>query len=217
MSFSWDTRLFPSLVHTISNISIRHVLITVAVAAVFVSMVITRPTDSAFHEVDWIQSLAKSGDAGAAALLGLAYRDGRYGLSPDARASQYWLERAAKGGDPYAMYVLSGAKPSTNDVGTPINRFAQPYLKAAPAISGLLTEIDPRSGSGEALRKRAEAGDANAAYQLAMCYRDGSWDVPKDPVQYHRWLLRAAQGGDQLAEKALTVLAMPSVSVGAPR
>jgi len=53
-------------------------------------------------ELDWLTHLANQGDTGAQLQLGLAYRDGRYGLVPDAKTGLYWLRRSAAGGSAYA-------------------------------------------------------------------------------------------------------------------
>ena len=46
------------------------------------------------QELAWLQQLAAGGDAGAGLQLGLAYRDGRYGLDPDPGRALHWLAAA---------------------------------------------------------------------------------------------------------------------------
>ena len=60
-------------------------------------------------ELDWLTRLANTGDAGAQLQLGLAYRDGRYGLDPDSKTGLYWLRRSAKGGNIYAEDAIGKA------------------------------------------------------------------------------------------------------------
>jgi len=60
-------------------------------------------------ELDWLSQLANSGDAGAQLQLGLAYRDGRYGLTPDAKTGLYWLKQSAAGGNAFAEDAIGTA------------------------------------------------------------------------------------------------------------
>ena len=74
------------------------VLLIVAVVAISVLGRSANPR----AELDGLNQLAKAGDAGAELQLGLAYRDGRYGLNPDAKTGLYWLQQAATSGNAYA-------------------------------------------------------------------------------------------------------------------
>jgi TPR repeat protein len=60
-------------------------------------------------ELDWLSRLANNGDAGAQLQLGLAYRDGRYGLAPDSKTAMYWLKQSAAGGNAYAEDAIGSA------------------------------------------------------------------------------------------------------------
>ena len=60
-------------------------------------------------ELAWLTRLANQGDDGAQLQLGLAYRDGRYGLSPDPESGLYWLQRSAAGGNAYAEDAVGKA------------------------------------------------------------------------------------------------------------
>jgi TPR repeat protein len=60
-------------------------------------------------EVAWLTQLANQGDDGAQLQLGLAYRDGRYGLTADAKTGLYWLKRSAAGGNAYAEDMVGKA------------------------------------------------------------------------------------------------------------
>jgi hypothetical protein len=53
-------------------------------------------------DLDWISQLANSGEPDAQLQLGLAYRDGRYGLAADPKIGLYWLKQAAQHGNVYA-------------------------------------------------------------------------------------------------------------------
>jgi len=43
------------------------------------------------RELAWLSHLAETGNTGAQLQLGLAYREGRYGVTPDAQTSLRWL------------------------------------------------------------------------------------------------------------------------------
>jgi hypothetical protein len=57
-------------------------------------------------EFSWLNRLASAGDADAQLQVGLAYRDGRYGLNADATKGMQWIKRSAQNGNAYAEYVL---------------------------------------------------------------------------------------------------------------
>lgn len=61
------------------------------------------------QELNLLSRLAHEGDADAQLQLGLAYRDGRYDLKPDAVTGLYWLRKAAEGGDAYAEDAVGNA------------------------------------------------------------------------------------------------------------
>src|ERR1700677_1374222 len=63
-----------------------------------------------------------------------------------------------------------------------------------------LTSIDP-----DALRDRATRGEAKAAADLGSLYAHG-WKLPRDPVEAMRWLMRAADSKNRLAERELGLL-----------
>jgi hypothetical protein len=65
--------------------------------------------DKPREELDWLSQLANKGDAGAQLQLGLAYKDGRYGISPDTKTGLYWIKRSAAGGNPYAEDIMGTA------------------------------------------------------------------------------------------------------------
>jgi TPR repeat protein len=67
-------------------------------------------------EADWLSRLARTGDSNAQLQLGLAYREGRYGLEPDAKLSRYWLTKAAKGGNAYAADAVANTYASRHQM-----------------------------------------------------------------------------------------------------
>ena len=81
------------------------VVLIVAVAAAALLGSSNKPGD----ELDWLSRLASEGNSGAQLQLGLAYRDGLYGLSADAKTGLYWLELSAQAGNPYAEDAVGSA------------------------------------------------------------------------------------------------------------
>ena len=73
--------------------------------------------DKASDDIGWLNRLAKEGDSGAQLQVGLAYRDGRYGLTADATKGLYWLKRAAENGNAYAEDTV--AEMYATGTGTP--------------------------------------------------------------------------------------------------
>lgn len=85
-----------------SPVTLRHwapaLLLVAAVAAI---SVLGKP-DSANSELSWLKQLSDAGDSGAQLQLGVAYRDGLYGLKPDAKTGLYWLKQSANTGNAYS-------------------------------------------------------------------------------------------------------------------
>jgi TPR repeat protein len=81
-------------------------------------------------ELDWLSRLANNGDAGAQLQLGLAYRDGRFGLTPDAKTGLYWLNQSAKGGNAYAEDAIGRAYDTGQGTEQNIQLAEQWYRKA---------------------------------------------------------------------------------------
>jgi uncharacterized protein len=172
------------------------------------------PSDS--QELAWLNRLAVANNPDAQLQLGLAYREGRYGLAPDARAGQYWLEKAARNGEQYAVDLLAGhptteegaheaaRTPVTSRLDTLATQLKSPMLVTISALWKILGLGLTGSQSSDSLKQRAQSGDPAAEFQLGMRYRDGAWGVNRDPDKASYWLKRAAEAGNSLAVKALT-------------
>ena len=172
------------------------------------------PSDS--QELAWLTRLAAANNSGAQLQLGLAYREGRYGLVPDARAGQYWLEKAARNGQEYAVDLLAGhpttgkavaedaaRTPLPSRLDTIATQLKSPMLVTISALWKILGLGLTGSQSSDALQQRAQSGDPVAEFQLGMRYRDGAWSVNRDPAKASYWLKRAADAGNPLAVKVL--------------
>jgi len=171
------------------------------------------PSDS--QELAWLNRLAAANNPDAQLQLGLAYREGRYGLAPDTRAGQYWLEKAARNGEDYAIDLLAGH--ATTEAGAqeaariPVSsrldaiaaQVKSPMLVTISALWKILGLGLTGSQSPDGLQQRAQSGDSVAEFQLGMRYRDGAWSVNRDPDKASYWLKRAAAAGNPLAVKAL--------------
>jgi TPR repeat protein len=132
---------------------------------------------AAGSEVDWLSHLAHSGDAGAQLQLGIAYRDGRYGLKPDTETGRYWLGMAAGNGNAYAADALA-------------NTYAD-------AVGGV-------DGPGDTLQAvhwwevAARGGNADAQEHLGQ-FMLGNGNI----VQALAWLRDAADRGEPQAQRDL--------------
>lgn len=115
------------------------ILLIAAIAAISMFGSHTKPGT----ELDWLSQLANKGDVGAELQLGLAYRDGRYGLTPNPKTALYWLKQSANGG----------------------NAFAEDALGTAYA-NGQGTQADIQSAE-QWWRKAIKDGDRNAKVHLA--------------------------------------------------
>jgi TPR repeat protein len=131
-------------------------------------------------EVNWLNELAVSGDAGAELQLGLAYRDGLYGLTPDLQASLKWLTEAARHGDAYAADAVANAYDRGLGVAVDQQQAVNWWENAARGGN-----TDARQQLGEYLvtknqypqavhwlRLAAAAGDVRARNDLARLYRE---------------------------------------------
>jgi uncharacterized protein len=199
----------------------RHLSVDYRLAAVIVAVLVVAflvqgglpPSDS--QELAWLNRLAAADNPDAQLQLGLAYREGRYGLAPDARAGQYWLEKAARNGEDYAINLLAGhstteagrdetARTSvTSRLDTIATQVKSPMLMTISSLWKILGLGLIGSQSSDALQQRAQSGDPAAEFQLGMRYRDGAWSVNRDPDKASYWLKRAADAGNPLAEKVL--------------
>ncbi len=134
------------------------------------------------NSLDWLRHLASSGDTGAQVELGLAYRDGRYGLKADAGAGVRWLAAAAKAGDAYAADALANAYAVGKGVGTDPDQALYWWRKAAEGGNAdaqarlgdaLLARGDDDTGL-DWLRAAADRGDPGARKELARLYQERS-------------------------------------------
>lgn len=92
-----------------NNLNLRRWLPGLFLIATLIAVSVMGKPDSPRADLDWLSRLANAGDTGAQLQLGLAYRDGLYGLTPDARTGLYWLNQAADAGNAYAEDAVGEA------------------------------------------------------------------------------------------------------------
>ncbi len=83
-------------------------LLGTMLATAALAVIVLGSAVSADDEIGWLNRLAESGDEAAQLQIGLAYRDGRYGLTPDVTKEMYWIKRSAEHGNAYAEDALAG-------------------------------------------------------------------------------------------------------------
>lgn len=162
---------------------------------------------AAGREVAWLSQLAENGDTGAELQLGLAYRDGRYGLDPDPRTGLKWLTLAGRGGNAYAADAAANAYATGQ--GTPRDPQQALYWWRRAARGG---NADAQAHLGEALlargqdaqavswlRDAADRGDSRAHADLARLYRE---QLASD-ADLHRGENPVAALGDRLDSPSL--------------
>lgn len=180
----------------------------------------------------WFGRAARAGDTYAAALLGDAYAAGD-GVAKDSAAAQQWWGQAAQAGEVHAesqlglALIAQGEAPARQDEGyrwlerasVKGDLAARKALGAddqAPSLAvtaddgiwsrlyRMLDNATMNGQSADSLMQRAQAGDSDAQYELALRYRDGSWAVDADPKQALQWLRLSAHHGDAMAMIALS-------------
>jgi len=92
--------------HSLKNIAPGFWLSIIALVIAVLAASAPSSARSPDEEISWLNSLASSGDTGAQLEIGLAYRDGRYGIADPVKAL-YWLNRAAENGNAYAEDVVA--------------------------------------------------------------------------------------------------------------
>lgn len=126
-------------------------------------------------ELYMILHQAQEGDTSAQLLYGLACLDGRYGLKPNYKRAEYWLQRSAAGKNPYAEMVQGTC-----------------YAK------GEGVSRDPVQAV-KWWREAALAGNVQAEYLLGKAYESG-FGLARDPEQAMHWLSLASDHGSKKAQ-----------------
>lgn len=197
-------------------------LIAGLAGAGIVAVMLTHAGHDDGREVAWLNHLADDGDSGAQLQLGLAYRDGRYGLDPDPRAGLHWLIAAGRGGNAYAADAVANAYASGQ--GAPRDSQQARHWWQLAAAGG---NADAQAKLGEALlaqgnrdqavawlREAADRGDTRAHSDLTRLYRETG--LPD--ADLHRGDNRLAALGERLDSTGLKAIftAWRTLEAGSP-
>lgn len=174
------------------------------------------------REIDWISHLAHEGDAGAQLQLGLAYRDGRYGLHVDAKTGRYWLAEAARHGNSYAADLLANDF-AEKEGGTPDSKQAVQWWQVAAREGnadaqthlGLYLLSQGREHEASVwLRRAASRGDDVAHMELTKLYRKALIS----PIDLRRGENSLAALGERLDSEGLKTLfaVWDTIEMGSP-
>ncbi len=124
------------------------------------------------------EKAASAGHVRAQLDLGILYFRGQ-GVARDLIQARAWLEKAAAGGDPQALYALARAMSESEG-----QAIADPVRAA------------------DLYRRAAEKGHGLAGLRYGLALAEGS-GVKRDPAEAQRWLIRAQQNGMPEAALAL--------------
>ncbi|MCC7275628.1 MAG: SEL1-like repeat protein [Alphaproteobacteria bacterium] len=142
------------------------------------------------------------------------------GRAAIAQARRRWGDRrlviAGGGVAGFAVLLLIWLlwPPPPDSTGSVVASVTLPATPAAPAPVAPATAPAPAaSAAADALRQRAERGDAMAAHDLGVLYADGR-SVTRDYVLAARWFRQAANGGVANAQFNLAVLLERGLGLG---
>jgi len=164
--------------------------------------------------IRWWQRAGEQGVEAAQLALGETYL-GKGGGKVDYRAAEHWLALAANQGNAQAQYELGRMYRLGHGIPKDLQR-GKSWLQRAAAqgnsdaikLLHFLADVGEEASevheqTGEELRNRAEAGDVEAEYQLALRYETGVWGVERNEREALRWFQDAADRGYGPALRAL--------------
>jgi len=185
--------------------------------AMFAAAPLAVPAQEPPQELKMIAHEAVEGDPNAQLLYGMAYLEGRYHMTPDAKKAFYWLLRAARDGQPYAQMEVGKLYTAGKGVPKDAEHAVYWWRKAARAdmpeaqyllgkarLEGNGVKKDP-SRAVHWLTKAAENGNHDAEYLLGKMYHEG-YAVAQDEELAQDWLSRAAAHGHSDAINLLAVV-----------
>jgi TPR repeat protein len=158
-----------------------------------------------------LKARADAGDNDAMTSYGLILLSGQ-GVAPDTAAGIAYLQRAADAGYSRGQYMLglmhsmgmAGGAADKERAKFWLGKAAAQGDKKAEALLKNLDQIKPPAPFEE-LRKKAEAGDPGAAYDLSGRYAYGMYGTQKNQAEADKWRLFAAGKGHPLAQSDLAV------------
>lgn len=165
---------------------------------------------------------ANPNDSVAMTLIGVLYDQG-FGVKLDHATAAHWYRLAADHGNREAIFALALAK--LIGQGVPKDRAGAAALFAKAAAMNhagalynlgiLAVEFNGTPDFAKAadyFRRSAELGSDDAAYALALCYRNGR-GVPKDDKLAAQWMARAAADDNIPAEVEYAIMLFNGVGV----
>lgn len=165
--------------------------------------------------LDDLKARADRGDNEAMTVYGLMLVGGQ-GVPKDTQAGLALLKRAAESGYPRGQYML-GLVYGTSMLGKPDKPLAKEWLSKAAAqgdkkAQDMLKVIDnePEPEALDVVLKKAEGGDATAAYELGTRYGLGVGGVERNDQESLKWKLAAAGRGHPLAQSDIGVVMLKS-------
>ncbi len=174
--------------------------------------------------VDQLQAWAERGSSIAQRELALTYED----KAASGKDAAFWLNKAARGGDKEAAFILAGAYYNGKlGLGKDPAAAAQWYGKAAAQDderAALMLSRMAKYGEGMPqdlkqsvswLQQASANGSAQAMFLLSNAYAAGD-GVPQDPALARSWLEKSAQGDFPPALQSLA-LAMDAGSPDAEK
>ncbi|MBL1148080.1 MAG: sel1 repeat family protein [Pseudomonadota bacterium] len=155
---------------------------------------------------------AETGDVEAQTMTGLAYLTG-VGAEQDVPTGLDWLKKAADdNNDAYAQFVLGKILASDTIPGIPsdpaqakiwLQKAVNQGVQDAGRVLTDMKDADTATETPDALRSKAEKGDAAAQYRLSMAHYFGTDGFEKDLKASLKWLGEAAHGNDAAAQLLL--------------
>ena len=156
--------------------------------------------------VKWFQKAAAQGDVYAQFNLGYCFYKGE-GVAKDVGEAVRLFRLAAEQGEETAQHnlarILESGEGVPKDYAEASKWFFNLALQAESVLPKYRMSDRPRSARdlnsakekpASAWRKAADAGDAQAQYELGFCHENGV-GVEPDKVEAMKWFRRSAQGG----------------------
>lgn len=168
-------------------------------------------------ELDDLAVNADNGDVDAAFQLGYRYGQG-YGVQKNFYKAVTYYEIAALKGDGASqhnlglLFIEEGNSESYRTQGVDWltkagqNGFPQAYLALGKMYAlGQYSEVDEEKGFELILKSATEGDFSESHYWTGLCYLNG-WGTKKNPREAAKWLMKAAEKGDEFAAYEVGIL-----------
>jgi len=158
----------------------------------------------------WYRKAAEQGAAVAQFTLGMCYLLGE-GVPQDIQEAEKWLQMAADQGFPPGRAArgvpmgvpMEGIADAWATATQRLRDFVERHLSVFERITRAREErAEERARDAAALQRDADAGNAEAQWELSRCYRSGR-GVAQDTAEAAKWCRRAANEGHAAAQLEL--------------